>query len=454
MYLQLSKLRVYPLAVVATTIMGSLFSPVYANQEPYQQQFVITAYYSPLPGQCCYFRGNYEDEIIFNGKGTNGADGTAVYAGMLAGPPTYDFGTVISLDGIGVGTIHDRGGRIIEWGDDLHRLDIWMGSGEEGLARAMAWGVRKVKGTVYPIGTRPPSESLELRTFAADTNSLKSLPKSDEFTTLIGLELNDNRYGVRLLQQQLVALGYLDHSVTGLYGPATQAALKAFQTAMGIEGDGKIVSERTAAGLIAALKIKDASIPVIAVGLQRGSDDDDVRQAQKILRYLGFYRGRTDGKFDADVRTAVVAFQRSAGVINSEHADGAGRIGPKTQQAMLAAWQLIQAKKHLSVVLLKREIAERVKDESGSKVLVQGDRGQAVKQLQLKLSELGFFKASQANANFGAKTKAAVIAYQLSQKIITSENAHGAGVVGPATRQSLFADAVAMEWSEVREKGL
>jgi hypothetical protein len=30
--------------------------------------FVVTAYYSPLPDQKYYLRGNYEDEVILNGR--------------------------------------------------------------------------------------------------------------------------------------------------------------------------------------------------------------------------------------------------------------------------------------------------------------------------------------------------------------------------------------------------
>ena len=56
------------------------------------------------------------------GMPLKGADGTAVYPGMLAGPPSYEFGTVVALDGLGVGTVHDRGSRIVEWNADLHRL--------------------------------------------------------------------------------------------------------------------------------------------------------------------------------------------------------------------------------------------------------------------------------------------------------------------------------------------
>ncbi|HRH93844.1 MAG TPA: peptidoglycan-binding protein [Candidatus Peribacteria bacterium] len=455
MYIRLSRLRVYPMAVILTVLTGSLFSPVYANQEVYEQDFVVTAYYSPLPDQCCYFRGSYEEEIAFNGQGLRGADGTGVYPGMLAGPPTYAFGTVIDLDGIGVGTVHDRGGRIIEWDTNLHRVDIWMGSGEAGLARAMEWGVRKVHGTVYPLGTKPPAESVVLEHFPSKTSSIAGLAKTDVLSLLPGLKLDDQRYGVRVLQQQLKDLGRLDATITGNYGQATKEALAGFQKDNGLPGDGTSVDERTAAALTASLQVLRGRVPDLTVGLEPGANGAQVRLVQQVMRYIGEYRGRTDGVYDDDVRLAVVKFQRDNGLIASDTADGAGRIGPKTQQAILTAWRSKQARLKTNVVLLKMKVAQRVKnDVMPSGTFAEGAKGTAVKQLQLVLGKLGFFASKEANANFGAKTKAALVTYQLDRKIVESQDAHGAGVFGPATRQALMADALDAEWRKVRASGL
>ncbi len=455
MYIQLSKLRVYPLTVIMTVLMGSLFSPVYANQEVYEQDFVVTAYYSPLPDQCCYFRGSYEEEKMFNGEGIRGADGTGVYAGMLAGPPSYSFGTVIELDGVGVGTIHDRGGRIIEWDNGLHRIDIWMGYGEEGLARAMEWGVRRVKGKVYPLGVKAPAESIVLGNFPSDPKSMAGLAKSDVLTLMAGLKADEARYGVRVLQQHLADLGYLKTAPTGNFGPATKEALGAFQKDMGLPGDGTVSDDRTASALVAALQVQRGRVPALAVGIEPGATGNDVRLAQKVLRYVGMYRGRTDGVFDDDLRAAVVKFQREQGLIANENADGAGRIGPGTQAALIEAWRLKQSRLKTNVVLLKLKVAERVKSEAmPSGTLTQGSKGKSVKQLQVLLGKLGFFDPSAANANFGVMTKQALLKYQLEKSIVTSADAHGAGVYGPATKQSLWNDAIEVTWREVRGSGL
>ena len=113
-----------------------------------ERTFIITAYYSPLLGQKTYYRGSYEADVLLNGNGTHGASGTPVFTGMLAAPKTYAFGTQIFFDGLGLGTVQDRGGAIVDAyvrGQAYDRLDIWMGYGEVALRRTIAWGRRTVK---------------------------------------------------------------------------------------------------------------------------------------------------------------------------------------------------------------------------------------------------------------------------------------------------------------------
>ena len=91
------------------------FTPSFADDIPeYEETYLVaTAYYSPLPGQKYYLRGNYEKEVILNGNGTHGASGKPVFTGMLAAPKSYTFGTRIWVDGLGTGSVEDRGGAIV-----------------------------------------------------------------------------------------------------------------------------------------------------------------------------------------------------------------------------------------------------------------------------------------------------------------------------------------------------
>lgn len=455
MYLEFLRLRLYPAAVVMTSMVGSLVSPVYAAEKPFVQEFVVTAYYSPLPGQSAYFRGDYEEEIEFNGKGIAGADGTPVYAGMLAGPPTYDFGTVVDLPGLGVGTVHDRGGRIVEWGDDLHRIDIWMGSGEEGLARALAWGARRIKGTVYPVGSQAPGERMDLSIVPVDLSLLASLPKPDTSTMLLAAQSGDKSSGARKLQEILRDQGYFDEEPNGFFGPATQAALKKFQQENAISGDGTAVDTMTVAALLSSEQLTDKNLPALNIGLAEGGNGTDVKQAQKLLRYLGYYRGRTDGEFDHDMRQAVVSFQMDRGVIEHRTDEGAGRIGPVTKAAVLKAWKGKVVAAKAKTLAVKMTVAAKVKDEGiPGKQLSKGSKGKDVKTLQAFLSDRGYLKASDITGTFGPRTEKALIAYQVDRKIIATAKAKGAGVFGPATKTFVHSEALDVAWKSVRADGI
>ncbi len=456
MYVEYAKFRIYPAAVLLTSMIGSFVSPVYAGNPPHRQEFVVTAYYSPLPNQCCYFRGSYGEDIAFNGEGKRGADGTGVYEGMIAAPPSYSFGTRIDLQGLGVGTVHDRGGRIIEWSDDTHRIDLWMGRGEEGLARALAWGTRRVSGIVYPLGSDDlPAESFSLNSFPADTSSLAALPKTEPYLLLQQAEFGDRSYASRFLQLTLKEAGYFAASPTGEFGPVTQDALRRFILDAGLQGDGAKVDETIAAALTVFVSIKDENLPDLKIGLRRGNRGNDVRQAQKLLRFLGFYRGRTDGIFSTSFRDSLIAFQMQKGVIQSSSDQVAGLLGPATREAILGAWKMKVVSMKSKAVVTKMRIAGAVRSDGllPSKVLAIGDHGRDVRLLQAFLRDRGYLPPKDTTGTFGDRTQAALVKYQMDAHIVASTSAHGAGIFGPATRAAATRDIVAAKWKDIRANG-
>lgn len=133
-----------------------------------EKTFIATAYYSPLPDQEKYYRGSYEADVKLNGEGIRASDGTLVFVGMIAAPKNYEFGTKIALDGIGVVSVHDRGGAINS-GENTDRIDIWMGHGDEGLERTLAWGRREITGKIVDKNT---AVSLDL------ANIVKNAPQA------------------------------------------------------------------------------------------------------------------------------------------------------------------------------------------------------------------------------------------------------------------------------------
>jgi len=115
------------------------------------RRVTTSAYYSPEPDQARYATGTLAGDARLNGPGVRPAAGTAPAHGVLAAPPAYPFGTALHVDGYGLGRVHDRGGAIVRTGGS-DRLDLWMGRGDEGLRRALSWGIRDHVATVFVEG--------------------------------------------------------------------------------------------------------------------------------------------------------------------------------------------------------------------------------------------------------------------------------------------------------------
>ena len=69
------------------------------------------------------------------------------------------------------------------------------------------------------------------------------------------LRSGDTGAQVKALQQSLITLGYTGLQADGNFGPATAAAVTAFQTANGLTADG-VVGQKTADTINAALTAK------------------------------------------------------------------------------------------------------------------------------------------------------------------------------------------------------
>lgn len=417
-----------PMNAIAQTAESSM-----ANKaEPYEQDFVLTAYYSPMPDQCCYVKGSYEADKVLNGDGTHGADGTPVYEGMIAAPPTYPFGTRIVLPGIGTFTVHDRGGAIQEW-DNAHRLDIWAGKGEEGLARALAFGVQSVRGTVYLPEAEKPTESASLADLPAPLERLQPYASATTSVTSLHPTSGQRGYSVKLLQENLAALGYFDHEATGLYGDVTAAAVKTFNVAMNLSEPFDQVTEKTAAYLQAALSANKTVSPVVFVGKE--SAPSDVKKVQRFLRYLGYYRGRTDGLYSSILFNAILAYQRDQQLVGDATSPGAGRIGPLTKSKLDQEVYRRRVARLANKYLALNSIRDTLEKEDAlvSATMSKGAHGADVRMLQEFLADKGFFPADKINGNFGDLTAKAVSDYQVARELLKSDQEKGAGTIGPVT---------------------
>lgn len=440
--------------VAAFVPYHTLGQPTPSGNEPYEQEFLITAYYSPLPNQCCYVKGGLQADKILNGEGHTAADGTGVYPGMIAAPSSYPFGTTVHLPGIGTFVVHDRGGAITELGNGAHRLDIWAGYGEEGLARALAFGLQRVTGTVYPNGTNQPRVDVDLATLPSPIDELHTY--FIERDNLLALRPKEGERGlsVYLLQDYLKEIGYLRREPTGFFGPETSRAFTAFLTDFQVNAPTNELSETSAAFVLGAKQRLGAREPLTTT-VDDSTAPQYVGDAQRLLRFLGYYTGRTNGDYDDTTKNAIFAFQKDHGLVGDWSSTGAGRIGPLTTKVLLAAWnrKLVasHADRYLDLYAIETKLAKK-----GTRVeqfLDEGYYGNQVKLLQNQLAALGFFDAAEVNGSFGPMTKEAVIQYQLDRGIISSRSDKAAGYVGPSTLHALRSDQRSILYRVVRAEG-
>lgn len=401
-----------------------------APSYPYTKTFTISAYYSPLPCQNKYTTGSYEGDIRLNGNGTNGADGTPVYPGMVAAPKTYSFGTKLYIPGIGTTAVHDRGGAIVVSGQKnqvYDRLDIWMGYGDRGLTRALQWGKRNVEVTVYGVNASL-TEVVEL----GDYSPSEAVPQDCSFTT------SDAHVST--------ADAVVTPSAPITVVPVSPTA----------------VVETTPSP--APVKEQEVSSR-LGTDLQLGSSGESVRQLQEELTSLSYYKGPVTGYYGELTEHAIFKFQQSQFLAGDRSSAGAGIFGPKTRDRM----NEILASRNYTKMLASSNPVDRIKDPAQevnkpvvvsstaaddfsfadgfeatslpqvtSSSLLSGELnygmvGPEVKRLQLFLRDSGFFEGALITDYFGPVTKEAVISFQLKHGIIDSQNDLGAGRIGPAT---------------------
>ena len=209
---------------------------------------------------------------------------------------------------------------------------------------------------------------------------------------------------VKELQRRLIELKYLTGTADGSFGASTKTAVKAFQKDAGLTADG-VVGTGTLNKLFALGEIKSDEE---YTALSYGDSGDAVLKLQRRLRELGYMTANATGTFGTATKSALVDFQKAAGLT----ADGVA--GNATQVALYAA----------------NAPAKGANTISGT--LKVGDKGTAVTELQKRLIELGYLTTS-ATGTYGEATKAAVKEFQQLAGLTAD------GVAGTATINALFA---------------
>ncbi len=326
--------------VLGTIPMVKAYSP--AGEA---RTFTITGYYSPLPNQPLYLTGSYESEIRLNGSGIAGADGTPVYPGMIAAPVSFDFGTKIKIPGLGVGMVNDRGGAIVQKGErDLakhDRLDIWMGYGEEGLRRALSFGVQHLDCEVF-------SQDAPLQVgmnFSVPPMLSEIIDFPDRKMFSQNLSLGSQGEAVKDLQKALRDLGFYERVIHGVFDESVEDAVFEFQKKNFIVRD----NEDQGAGVFGPLTRNQLSTELFDIEIQkrvreawekfqfeedleRGKKNSAVLKLQQMLVQQEFMTVTPTGYFGPQTEEALTEFQIAYDIIAHKNATGAGKMGPQTRE--------------------------------------------------------------------------------------------------------------------------
>ncbi|MCI6291911.1 MAG: peptidoglycan-binding protein, partial [Clostridiales bacterium] len=233
----------------------------------------------------------------------------------------------------------------------------------------------------------------QARAYAAAPEETAAAREDGDLTLMAG----DSGARVTQLQLRLRDLGYLTEA-TGEYDQATVQAVSAFQVACRVEQTG-VAGVDLQKQLFAEDAPASGEMKQIYALLQWGDTGDGVKNLQNRLAELGYYEGAADGVFSDDMVQAVKAFQAAAG----------------EEETGVATVALQETAFSDGAPLSPSRVAEAQADAAAAEVtlpsLMKGDNGDEVKNLQSRLTELGFY-SGEADGNYGGGTQDAVEAFQ------------------------------------------
>lgn len=199
-----------------------------------------------------------------------------------------------------------------------------------------------------------------------------------------------------------------------------------------IGGIATIPSSTTGAPAQVTIPPTKVPTPTPASSLKLGSQGDQVRQVQKKLKELGFYKGSVDGDFGEGTQKAVIAFQKQYKLT----ADG--KVGSQTMEKLMSAkatakpGTLATATPKKSAKATAKPTTKPSYDENT--YLRLGSSGKQVTQMQNRLIELGYL-SGVATGQFDAATEAGVIAFQ------KRNCSYSDGVAGVQTLKALYSSS-------------
>ena len=246
---------------------------------------------------------------------------------------------------------------------------------------------------------------------------------------MAGLAIGASGNAVASLQKALIGSGFAPKGgADGSFGPATQAALKAFQEAAGLSATGisdELTVARLSAGANVVIPAEETESPVEApslapeiselIGVKFGTVGSAAKAVQQLLIDAGItVRGGADGSFGRVSESALKTFQSAQGLEASGVAD----------EATLIALTAPTSKSNESAVAVPAEYAQLVG-------LRPGALGDSVAALQRRLLDLGITVRGGADGIFGPATSTALKAFQSQRQL------EATGIVDESTAVAL-----------------
>ncbi len=225
------------------------------------------------------------------------------------------------------------------------------------------------------------------------------------------------------MQLKLSELYYYDGEITGSYGDLTKAAVMAFQSDFGLLQTGDADADTLT--LLYATKRRP---------LRLGAAGEDVRLLQMRLTALGYYDGKLSGTYLPATQEAVRLFQLCSGE------EGTGDADVDTLALLFSENALPFVVGQENLPTPTPEITPAPPAEPTpvpyipyEKTLKYESSGELVKQVQRRLTELGYY-SHNISGNFLGHTRNAVKAFQEQNALKVD------GIVGKDTWEALFND--------------
>ncbi len=398
--------------ILSIFILSLILSGFYAqnttsanNSKTY---FRVTAYYSPLPNQKYYIKGNYIAEKRMNGQWIRWASGKRVFSGMIAAPSNYRFWTKIYLKWLWVWEVADRGQAIVKaWERNFRhdRLDIWVGYGDEGLRRAMYWGNRVIKWKIV------------------DSNSK-------------------------------VTIDYNDIPAPSWAVPKTKQTRPYIKNNTIIKNNIKKI-QKTDFELSLEEKLQFFNSKI--------KNTDWVKSLQKKLKDLNLYFWKIDWNY-MNIIKIITDYQIERNLIQFKWEIGTWNFWPKTRASLKKDYREFLVKKekeNKKIQEFERQINYlKTKSEKKANHTLKniwnprvGDISHWVRALQKTLNKLGYFEHKD-TAIFATKTKQAILDYQLSKNIISNIYEIWAWNIWPNTKKQMLSDLAKLKFLDKIEKNI